>query len=113
MLPNISVQRSLQTSLYIESLPCVWLVAISNDAEQNAAEEAVEPDVLPALVLVLLAGFYTPEPAAGRVVVVFMRVVAGASYGGRGELSELRAGGDVGDDLKARPGGRDQAGGAE
>lgn len=94
-------------------VPCVRFVAVSDYAKKQAAEEAIEPYVLPSLVLVLLAWLHAKQPAAGGIVVVFMCMVAGTSHGGRCELSLLRASGNVGNDLEAGSWGGDEARGAE
>lgn len=94
-------------------VPCVRLVAVSDYAKKQAAEEAIEPYVLPPLILILLPWLHAKQPAAGGIVMVFMCMVSGTSHGGRCELSLLGASGDVGDDLKAGSWGGDEARGAE
>ncbi len=56
-----------------QCIPGVRLVAVSNNREPQAAEEPPIPDRLPALVLVLLARRYAPQPAARRIVVLLVR----------------------------------------
>jgi len=58
--------------------PGVGLVAVSNHTESQGTEESVDENVLPALVLVLLAGLDAEEPASGWVVVFFVRTLGAA-----------------------------------
>lgn len=58
--------------------PSIWLVAVSNDTKRKDSIEAIEPNVLPALVLVLLAGLDTKKPASWRVVVFLVRAFGAA-----------------------------------
>ena len=80
-------------------LPGIRLVAIPHHAESQTSEEAIEPHILPSLLLVAFAGLHTEQPATGWIVVVFMDMVAGAADGGGGEASACD--GRVGDDLEA------------
>jgi len=71
-----------------ENLPGVRLEPVANNAKSNRAEEAVEEDVLPALLLRLLAGLDAKEPAGWGIVVVAVCVAAPARGSG-GDLSLL------------------------
>lgn len=64
------------------NVPRVRLVAVRQTRHPEASEKAPEPDLLPALLLVL-AGLDAEQPAAGRVVVVAMRVRVAAEAAGR------------------------------
>lgn len=57
-------------------VPGVGLVAVSDDSEGHAAEEAPVKDVLPSLILVLLARLDAKQPSSRWVVVVSVRVGA-------------------------------------
>lgn len=70
------------------NLPGVRLEPVANNAESDGAEEAVVEDVLPALLLRLLAGLDAEEPAGWGVVVVAVCVAAPARGSG-GDLSLL------------------------
>ena len=61
----------------------VGLEAVGDAGDDDAAAEAVEEGVLPALLLVLLAGLDAEQPAGGRVV---LRAVGGRGAGRGGEL---------------------------
>jgi hypothetical protein len=73
---------------YSQDLPGVRLEPVANNAESNGAEEAVVEDVLPALLLGLLAGLDAEEPAGWGIVVVAVCVAAPARGSG-GDLSLL------------------------
>lgn len=59
-----------------ENLPGIRLEPVANNAKSNGAEEAVVEDVLPALLLSLLAGLHAKEPSGRRVVGVAVCVAA-------------------------------------
>jgi hypothetical protein len=100
LLESPSLNAVLQVSIFAanhvatvqprhsQDLPGVRLEPVANNAESNRAEEAVEEDVLPALLLRLLAGLDAEQPAGWRVVVVAVCVAAPARGRG-GDLSLL------------------------
>lgn len=61
----------------------IGLEAVSDTGDQEATAEAVEEDVLPTLLLVLLSGLDAEQPAGRRVV---LGAVRGRGAGGGGEL---------------------------
>jgi hypothetical protein len=72
----------------------VRLEAVGNGAEDQAAAETIEEGVLPALLLVLLAGLDAEQPAGRRVV---LGAVRGGGPGRRGEgAGDLRSWGASG-----------------
>jgi hypothetical protein len=87
---SISAANNVATAQprHSQDLPGVRLEPVANNAESNRAEEAVEEDVLPALLLRLLAGLDAEQPAGWRVVVVAVCVAAPARGRG-GDLSLL------------------------
>lgn len=66
-----------------EDVPGVRLEPVANNAKSNRAEETVVEDVLPALLLSLLARLDAEKPASGRVVGVAVCVAAPARGRGR------------------------------
>lgn len=64
----------------------IRLVSIPDHAHEQRPEEAIVPDILPSFLFVLLPRRDAPEPARGRVVVVFVRA--------RGRLPGLRRAGE-------------------
>lgn len=82
------VFASLTSLCAPEDLPGVRLEPVSNNAESDGAEEAVVPDVLPALLLSLLARLDAKKPSGRSVVVVAVRVAAPACGRG-GDLALL------------------------
>lgn len=73
-----------------EDLRGVGLENICNASNEEAANESVVPDTLPAFLLVLLTGPDTEQPAS-RGVVVAAVVTAAESALGRESLEGLRA----------------------
>jgi len=80
-------KRKATVSIH-QNLPGVGLEPVANNAESNGAEEAVEEDVLPALLFGLLARLDAKEPAGWGIVVVAVCVAAPARGSG-GDLSLL------------------------
>jgi len=76
----------LQPSPGLFQSPCLYagvrLVAVSNNTKGQSAVEAVKPNILPALLLVLLARLHAEQPAARSIVVVFVRMVAASPRNG-------------------------------
>lgn len=70
----------------------IRLESISHNRHSDTAVEAVEEQVLPPFLLVLLARSEAPEPAAGWVVVGAV-VVAGGAGRGCGEGADAGCGG--------------------
>ena len=69
-----------------EIIPSIRLITIPHNPKKQTPDKPIEPDMLPPLVLVLLARFHAEQPAGGRVIMVFMGVVArfAKSSGGEG-----------------------------
>ena len=111
-------RHSILTKTY--SIPRIRLVAVADQPKKQTPDKTIIPHRLPALILVLLARLHVEQPAARRIVMVFVCVrVAGPEGGCAGEralllLLLLGAGGAKGsrDNLLARPRRRrDEAGG--
>lgn len=67
----------------------IGLENICNASNEEAANESVVPDVLPAFLLVLLAGLDTEQPAGRRIIVATV-VATAQSASGRESLNVLR-----------------------
>jgi hypothetical protein len=65
------------------NIPSIRLEPVANNAKSHGAKEAVVEDILPALLLSLLAGLHAKEPSGRRVVRVPVCVAALARGSGR------------------------------
>lgn len=76
MRPRNHVYTRSTAAVPANNLPGIRLEPVANNAKSNGAEEAVVEDVLPALLLSLLAGLHAKEPSGRRVVGVAVCVAA-------------------------------------
>lgn len=85
---------------------CIWLESISHNPQRQAPKESIHPDVLPALLLRLIARLHTKQPSRWRVIVVLVRMVCCPRCLGCAECPDGLC-------VWGRGGSRDRGGGAQ